>query len=738
MKLAHWIGALLVVGVVLFLLRPTADPDLAAAEHPSSTAAAAPRAPDEGLELASADENRESVASVPEGPSTDAPEPVATDKQQPETLLVVRVINQHRSPLPNVPVTVIAQSTKSWTTNETEAARGGLGDQLRTDDSGEVTVEVPAATALMIFVSSSEKYYRVENKPFPGVARGEVARLEIIATALEGRFFGRVVAAEDGSPLAGVEVRARAPQGMSFGRKPKPLWVRGSDPTTTTNGTGLFELSLEEWGDGSAIAASKERAAVIFGVVESFSSPETPKVIRLSRAARLTGRVDGLRASPIPTWVRLSCSRYHLNVDDTLPFLGGTDALWSGLISDSGTFTVDGIPAHTPLTAYVGQQHAVFLRQPAPLTFKPGETRTVQWKIGSGATVRIEVVDDSGTAQERVEVRLFAGSDLYGNWIEEYDDAARRVATDASGRATIDDVMPGEWALGPAPVSGLAPVATRFTVTPEMRELDVTLRVHGGIQIRGRVIGPGGESVKRANVSASLADGQLHINENIERDGTFTLGPLPPGKFRLTANAYGAKTWRASEPLDVEAGTEGVELRLQLGGSVTVRLVDPATGAALAGSASIHSVGGKGYRSVHAGNSTEFVLGGLATGLYHVIGTSKDGRIGALRDIQITEGHELGPFDVHVERAGSVRVLYTGPAEYASYTLEQSGVKFGMEGVRSGTSESTASPAGSVTVHLDVRPGTTDANGEPTKIQRSQTVVVAAGSETIVEFEIEE
>ncbi|MCP3916051.1 MAG: hypothetical protein GY711_10885 [bacterium] len=62
-------------------------------------------------------------------------------------------------------------------------------------------------------------------------------------------------------------------------------------------------------------------------------------------------------------------------------------------------------------------------------------------------------------------------------------------------------------------------------------------------------------------------------------------------------------------------------------------------------------------------------MGGLTPGVYHAVGVAEDGRIGALRDVEIVAGRNQGPFDLPVAEAGTVRVFYEGSTEYASYSI---------------------------------------------------------------------
>ena len=120
-----------------------------------------------------------------------------------------------------------------------------------------------------------------------------------------------------------------------------------------------------------------------------------------------------------------------------------------------------------------------------------------------------------------------------------YDGA---VYTSTDGRFAFHDVKPGRWTVV-VQAEGHAP-AWAPIVADVSRPVENQFVLEPGAMISGQVIDPDGKPVPGAAVGWAnpiRADGkpdeplELNAMTASDEDGSFRLGPLPPGQFQITA-----------------------------------------------------------------------------------------------------------------------------------------------------------------------------------------------------------
>lgn len=738
------IACLLIAATFVFLYHdggaPLVDVVPAGSVEPTSTPTSTPDSSDPKEPLVAVDTRAERTLS--KGAATSEAQAVTEASPLAETLLIVRVVDPWGVPLVGASVVCNGGSTFFGAGARTLPVRGQLYQTLQTDAAGQCTFEAPLQTPIYVLATPSQEGFRAAQGEHAGLDAGEVAVLEIVAMALDGWLYGVAYAAEDGTPLPGTSVHALD--------KSAALRFDGEAPTAagvakaTTDSEGLFQLALTEWGDDLVLLTREGRAPVLLEIDTAFDRPGNAKPARMPLAAGLQGRILGTYDSAKEVSVRLTCPLYHLAQPVTNGVFGAPDPEWTAPLGPDGQFALTGLPPEVPLELSVVQGNEVLLRPPTPLTFAPGESRDVEWDLSSTATLRVVVVDSEGAPQPDVDLGLFPGGEVFGNWIQPRFKSERRALSDESGRVEWKDLRPGHWAIGPVhrprkrgAEGDPAPVLTRVTIAPEAEDVEVQLTIHRGLTIRGRVLGPEGEIATRAFVFAEGLGASLHVSKGVRSDGTFTLGPLPAGSYRLGVNEFTKNLWCQAERPVVEAGAKDVELQFAVGGSVRVRFLDPVTGERPEGIVWIQPVDGGGLKGLSIAPSAEAVLGGLAPGTYHISGETDTGSVGALRDVQIRSGEELGPLDIALEPAGRIRVYYAGASEHANYLVRQTGVTFSSDGIRSGTSTTAAAPIGTVEVVLTMRAEATASGPTSQVLEHSRTVDVKPGDEAIVEFRLD-
>jgi protocatechuate 3,4-dioxygenase beta subunit len=183
---------------------------------------------------------------------------------------------------------------------------------------------------------------------------------------------------------------------------------------------------------------------------------------------------------------------------------------------------------------------------------------------------------------------------------------------------------------------------------PRRRPIQVILAQ--GIRLSGRVRDPLGQPIEGAEVVANAARVDLEYNAPdlipcsqatkalSKKDGTFNLGPLPPGIWTLNAKAEGSipvekaplsRSWDQSSLTGIE-----IVLASKVTGTLTGRVLDP-DGAPVAGAQVV--LYSDGYFRSQTGEDGGFQLRGIPTGDHRVSAEYPSYSTGTL-DLTVKEG----------------------------------------------------------------------------------------------------
>jgi hypothetical protein len=168
--------------------------------------------------------------------------------------------------------------------------------------------------------------------------------------------------------------------------------------------------------------------------------------------------------------------------------------------------------------------------------------------------LEVSVKDGQGLAVEKARIMLFSlGSSLYFE-----------AESGGGGLALLEGLPPGDYSL--AGSGGLLVSSSPQLVTVRAGEATaVTLVLVEGITLRGRVhASPGGLPAAGVCVSASSSWTMARVAcGKTAQDGSFSLGPLAPGRYTLSAAMEGFSTERI-HGLVIEAGKPAVAATLQI------------------------------------------------------------------------------------------------------------------------------------------------------------------------------
>jgi len=673
-----------------------------------------------------------------------APKPAADPAgQEPETataLLRVTVLDEDGEGVFEAYVSLTPTDEQIARTRN-EGTKGIATVSARTDSNGLAELEAPPGEERSLNVGKL-RTTSIELVDVEALAPGEVRELIItVRTRTDAELVGRVVDAQNGSPIGGVAVHVTRSAGLSISSRAKPL-LAGGDPDAITSGDGVFRIPLRTWeatfGTFVAPGWSPLRAKLR---VDPDSSVEDFEV-RLSRACRITGSVTG--APPGGLQVSAVTPGYHLFQGEGGVMLSGGNVTFTVGLEADGTFTLEDLPSNVPLELQVESGRTTLLQEPQPVTLAPETTHVVTWTLGQGGLLRGRVVDPQGAPVAEQEVWLLLASEAQPGFLATYREPTYRTRSDVQGRFEFSKLQPGTWTVGLAPRDrrradddgrhAHAPFAVGVTI-PESGAAEVELTLHRGLHLEGLLLDAEGRPF-RGGVRASAVGFRGYQYENTGADGRFRIGPLVPGTYWLAGSAHQAPLLADSEPVEALAGDAGIELRLQTGGALSGSAVDDLTGQPAPAKFDL-TWGADGFRGVSSSPpKADFQFNGLQADTYRVIATTEDGRIGQVEALDVTLGVELEGVVVRVQAAGFLKLRYAGPAEYAQFVVIQNGASLKSDGLRTGLERRLTVPVGSITIRLRAHDYSANTTPLPLLFEHEQTVHIEVGAETEVVFEI--
>jgi beta-lactamase regulating signal transducer with metallopeptidase domain/uncharacterized GH25 family protein len=323
-----------------------------------------------------------------------------------------------------------------------------------------------------------------------------------------------------------------------------------SEAVTRTDASGTFMLRSPPGRNGGAMSVFAEADG--YAYCESVVQPggAANLTMRLVREVPLDGQVIDRDRKPVAgavvrAWV--DDTAITLDVSKS-PLRGGTSKILVVRTDDRGWFSVRGVP---PTDGHFLVE--VFHPRFQTCVVRPASGTTPVVTLEPGCTVAGVVVDERGHPVTGAMVQVRKPSRL---------NDAHSDFTDARGRFRFESVSPGLWDVVVEPerfAPAFAPVVAQLD-----RPVENQFVVGAGTYIRGQVNDADGSPVAGAAVGwvESVGGGFPELNRMTKTaaDGTFRLGPLPLGEFRITGLAQSP---RRLGKVDARANQNDAVIRLE-------------------------------------------------------------------------------------------------------------------------------------------------------------------------------
>jgi protocatechuate 3,4-dioxygenase beta subunit len=485
-------------------------------------------------------------------------------------------------------------------------------------------------------------------------------------------FHGRVVARATGAPIEGAVV---LPPGEGLPR--------------TTGADGRFELLVLSGGLQNATVHAAGYGAAALRLVPGHERADRALRVELLAGATLRLRVlepdgrpaEGLRAE-------LSGSTANTWPPGAWLVEGNGSERDAARVED-GVAVFEDVAPGSALSVLVRAPGPGSSRGPCwrgatgPVVLAPGEVREVLLRLPERYPVAGRLVDEGGAplAGERVWV-VRRGAPAEPRLLSSGVTPFATARTDDDGRFRFDAVPAGSWWVGLAPpgvpLEAGARVSLAQAVALEGPLEELELRAAPGASLRGRVVDPTGGPVEGAFVQADAARTFDRAPTTTDADGRFALHALLAGEVEVEVQPPWYR-WdglgRAS--LRLEAGARELTLRLPGPGSlahVALRF-DPPLDRRTGSWIRLQPCAPAAARRPVAFTRGPALLRALEPGCYDVYASTDDGRVGVLRDVELTAGGECRELLLPTQAGAVLRLRYAGPLPRARLELDAAGLE---------------------------------------------------------------
>lgn len=484
---------------------------------------------------------------------------------------------------------------------KTALALDELSDETSSD--GRASLRVEPGVDWTLRVTGPSDAFAPSTVAVQALAPGELRSVEVEVDARDDLLVrGRVLALESGLPVEGAEIRLRAPSAaqrdLSFAAVAGAVDELDDEPAATSRRDGGFEVRARSWqtrhlridapgrapalvGLGTAGNGARVGEPGFFDEVEAAPTAGRDVEVDLARSAALSIAFERGPSLPEDGALDARCAARAWDLARGRGDLYGWIA-WSAPLDADGRATIPGLPPDVPLIVEIARGGDVVWRSSEDLVLDPGEQRALAVATPREALVQGRVIDQRGepVGGVRVERRRLGHAGAAGRRTSIGD------TTTPEGVFSFPGVPFGTWRFVAVsrPDQREGPPRDRITSESLVVEVDepreeLTLEVVRGVVISGTVVGPDGLPSGRAAVEATPVGGGRAVLEQSDENGVFAVGPLREGRYRLVAAPRGTGASAApSEPLEVEAGSTGVALRLAVGAQVHVRVAGAPAG----------------------------------------------------------------------------------------------------------------------------------------------------------------
>lgn len=627
----------------------------------------------------------------PAAPAAARVEATASDAAMPSatgpTLVLARVTAAETGlPIAHVFVT-------AWRENGTVLA---TPQEIETDESGLAEIEVEPRVPLVVSAQGDGRNTANANVSIPPLEPGERREVALAVLTREDLVVHGVVLRRDTrEPIANVSVES------------VPTKRRGTSLRATTGNDGRFQIAVRSFATASLRYEHAEFGTALSPARAGHEDASRALEILLEPCASIRVTVIAVDGSDTTNWAAVATTPpWSIEQPNGSWVSRPIEVQWLGFVQ-GGAAVVAHLPAHAPLDIELRSGSRPVWHAREPIVLVPGEVREIACRTGEASIFGI-VREADGSPAAGVEMRVGASTADSVSYVGANSRAGTALTTtDANGAYRFEGLEPGAWRVGPAPAKredvdprrDPAPVAQQVVLEPGGAGVRHDVTLVRGLVVAGSVVSADGKPAAGARVSATNNQGFTYAEAFADEGGSFTVGPLCAGTWRVHAIANGASP---SEPIEVAAGAEDVVLRLSGEARFAVRVRDEAGNPLVAAMVSMGASNGQGlYTSMPTDAAGLADFGNLVADTYKIAVTTDDGRYAAQRDVLLAEGSSV-EVPIVAAPGGRARLRFDGPGETALAIVIADRMLVRVFLLTRGAAVNIAGPLGEVEVQLQI------------------------------------
>ncbi|MFT5286840.1 MAG: hypothetical protein ACI8TQ_003014 [Planctomycetota bacterium] len=329
---------------------------------------------------------------------------------------------------------------------------------------------------------------------------------------------------------------------------------------------------------------------------------------------------------------------------------------------------------------------------------KDGEVRELKLSLRSGATIRGVATYPNGNPAPGLTLWLVAHNGSISRTLLQSNESVDQVLTDIDGRFRMDAVQTGQWLIGPEPAldyddapssTGIVSLAELVEIVEGELEREVYLTIHQGAYIRGFILDPNGVQMSsEIFLTAWSAETGSYLAGISSESGEFAIGPVGPGTYQLRTSVF-MTGFRDATPVKTEAGATDVVLQLRLGAALRGEVRDGASGIKTPAKIKLSWTETDTFFSPFGFTSSQdgaFEFKGLAPSEYAIFATNGSNKAGVTR-ITLADRVDADDVIVRLEPAATLKIFYSGAAEYGQFEVWLDEILLGADGLEQGNEQ---------------------------------------------------
>lgn len=494
-------------------------------------------------------------------------------------------------------------------TDENRSLSFSHSNLCATDAEGFFSVRVPAGITFIVTVRRNMQppYEDDCRAKVAGLAAGERREVVIFLEAETVPFHGRVVArGPDRDPVSGAGVYwSYSPE---FGDR---------SPDAVADAGGYFVLAVSDEQPRTATILADGFGPAIIAPGKGRETAADALVIELDVAAAVHGTITGPDGPALGAEIHLHTSAENL-LQGRRHFsrARAPTPVWKMRADAAGAYRLDGLPAGPAFEVNITLPGKSGRRMPESIKLKPGEERRADFDLRALAALHGRVIDQDGAPVAGAGILVQPPDDVRNPMAEgqtyllepsSLSFGSTTTVTDDAGEFAAVDLAPGPWVVSvqtteevwsestaesmsfgtdyayseseektmragaTRDLSDLTPIAKVVMIPEGVPEVSVTLQVHRGLYITGRVLSEGGTDLANLEVLAFCKSAGGYSRAGCREDGGFEVGPLLPGEYLLQATGIRNADHSMVRSNTIEATAGEGNAILSLGQSASLR-----------------------------------------------------------------------------------------------------------------------------------------------------------------------